>query len=103
MKLAVAVALATIAVPSFAQQSQQVDGHFRQDGSYVQPHYRTAPDNRLHNNWSSEGNVNPYTGQRGTRPHEFSSPPALRQPPSYVMPEQPRWDGQQRQQPRSRF
>lgn len=98
MKLVALAVLAVVSAPSFAQREQQVDGHFRPDGSYVQPHYRTAPDNRLHNNWSAEGNVNPYTGQRGTRPHEFSAPPMPRTPPSYVMPEQPRWDGQGRQQ-----
>ena len=30
-------------------------------------HYRTAPDASLYNNWSIYPNVNPYTGQQGTR------------------------------------
>jgi peptidoglycan hydrolase-like protein with peptidoglycan-binding domain len=33
----------------------------------VPPHYRSAPDGDPNNNWSSEGNVNPYTGEVGTR------------------------------------
>lgn len=44
-----------------------VRGYYRKDGTYVKPHRRTIPDNSFHNNWSSEGNVNPYNGKRGTR------------------------------------
>jgi hypothetical protein len=40
--------------------------HFRQDGTYVQPHFRTAPDHSISNNYSSYPNVNPYTGQQGS-------------------------------------
>ena len=44
-----------------------VHGYFRQDGTYVQPHMRSAPDSSFNNNWSTYPNVNPYTGQQGTR------------------------------------
>lgn len=44
-----------------------VRGYYRKDGTYVQPHYRSAPDGNASNNWSTRGNVNPYTGQPGTR------------------------------------
>lgn len=30
-----------------------VQGYFRSNGTYVQPHYRSAPDGNLHNNWST--------------------------------------------------
>jgi hypothetical protein len=50
-----------------APQPVWVSGHYRQDGVYVNGHYRTAPDNTTSNNWSSYPNVNPYTGQRGSR------------------------------------
>lgn len=43
-----------------------VNGYYRDNGTYVQPHYRTAPDNNVLNNYSTQGNVNPYTGQAGT-------------------------------------
>jgi len=43
-----------------------VNGYTRKDGTYVQPHYRTAPDGIKTNNWSHSGNVNPYTGKVGT-------------------------------------
>lgn len=42
-----------------------VHGHVRKDGTYVAPHHRTAPDKNFNNNWSTDGNVNPYTGESG--------------------------------------
>ena len=44
-----------------------VNGYTRRDGTYVQPHMRSAPDSSFNNNWSTSPNVNPYTGQQGTR------------------------------------
>ena len=43
-----------------------VGGHYRSNGTYVQPYQRTAPDNSMLNNYSTRGNVNIYTGNRGT-------------------------------------
>jgi hypothetical protein len=51
---------------ALAQGTNYVGGHYRKDGTYVQPHYRTNPDSNVHNNWTTRGNVNPYTGQAGT-------------------------------------
>ena len=51
---------------STAQAQVFVPGYLRRDGTYVQPHYRSAPDHTPYNNWSTRGNVNPYTGQYGT-------------------------------------
>lgn len=45
-----------------------VHGYQRQDGSYVQPYYRTAPDQYINNNYGTQGNYNPYTGMMGTVP-----------------------------------
>ena len=44
-----------------------VRGYYRKDGTYVAPHERSAPDGDFDNNWSTKGNVNPYTGKEGTR------------------------------------
>ena len=49
-----------------AAQAQYVQGYQRQNGTYVQGYYRSAPDNTTYNNYSTRGNVNPYTGQPGT-------------------------------------
>lgn len=50
---------------AFAQV--QVDGYTRRDGTYVAPHYRSAPDSNTYNNYSTSPNINPYTGQQGTQ------------------------------------
>lgn len=44
-----------------------VSGHTTKTGTYVPAHYRTAPDHSKFNNWSTKGNVNPYTGKAGTK------------------------------------
>lgn len=43
--------------------SVHINGYFRSNGTYVQPHYRSAPDGNPYNNWSFPGNTNPYTGK----------------------------------------
>jgi hypothetical protein len=45
-----------------------VKGYTRKDGTYVAPHYRSAPNSTKADNWSTVGNVNPYTGAPGTNP-----------------------------------
>ncbi len=41
--------------------------HVKSDGTYVEGHYRTSPNNSNMDNFSTRGNVNPYTGQTGTK------------------------------------
>lgn len=50
----------------------QVQGHVNRDGTYVQPHVRTAPNSTINDNWSTKPNYNPYTGRQGTRNPEPS-------------------------------
>lgn len=47
--------------------SSHVNGYYRSNGSYVSPHYRSGRDGYHNNNWSVQGNVNPYTGKPGTK------------------------------------
>lgn len=42
-----------------------VNGYYRSNGTYVQPHYRTTADSNPYNNYSTKGNYNPYTGEKG--------------------------------------
>ncbi len=35
---------------------------------YVAPYYRSGADSTRVNNYSTKGNVNPYTGKKGTKP-----------------------------------
>lgn len=44
-----------------------VRGYTRKNGTYVAGHYRSSPDSSRANNWSTYGNVNPYTGKVGTK------------------------------------
>jgi hypothetical protein len=39
----------------------------KKDGTHVDRHHRSAPDGSKTNNWTSKGNVNPYTGKTGTK------------------------------------
>lgn len=57
---------------------EYVSGYTRSDGTYVAPHYRSSSDNSYNNNYSTRGNINPYTGQRGT-----NSPTYNDRTPSY--------------------
>jgi len=67
---------AIVALAGTACADEYVNGYYRSDGSYVAPHYRSSPNRHRYDNYSSQGNTNPYTFQPGYQPHEFSSPPA---------------------------
>lgn len=56
-----------IALSGQAIADNYVQGYTRRDGTYVQPHYQTQADRNPYNNYSSQGNSNPYTGQQGYR------------------------------------
>lgn len=58
---------------------QRVDGYTRQNGTYIQPHYRTSPNATRTDNWSTRGNTNPYTGQPGYR-NPYANPQPNQQP-----------------------
>ena len=51
---------------SAARADEYVNGYTRKDGTYVQPHYQTNPNSTKLDNYSTQGNVNPYTGRAGT-------------------------------------
>jgi hypothetical protein len=45
----------------------QVNGYYKSNGTYVEPHIRTAPNSTVKDNFSFYGNLNPSTGQIGTK------------------------------------
>jgi len=51
-----------------AQGYTYVSGYTRSNGTYVEGYYRTLPNSTLNDNWSTIGNINPFTGAYGTRP-----------------------------------
>jgi hypothetical protein len=77
---------ALVAAPVLADE--YVQGYYRKDGTYVQGYHRTTPDNNPYNNFSTRGNVNPYTGQSGTvNPYQQQQvQPAYTPPPAYRAP-----------------
>ena len=68
--LAVGVSVINFATPAHGRGGSggavHVRGFIRKDGTYVAPHDRSAPDGNFQNNWSTKGNINPYTGEEGT-------------------------------------
>lgn len=64
--LIAAIVTLGIAAPAFAGD-QLVHGYVRKDGTYVAPYHRSTPNNTTSDNYSTYGNVNPYTGEAGTR------------------------------------
>jgi hypothetical protein len=72
---AVLICFTLAAGPAFARGghsgghagSHSVRGYVKKNGSYVAPHRATNPDKSRANNWSHKGNVNPYTGKKGTK------------------------------------
>lgn len=58
--------LVSLGLFSFAEAATRVRGYYkRSNGSYVQPHYRSSPNSSKFDNWSTKGNINPYSGKRG--------------------------------------
>lgn len=63
--LLIAIFICLSISPALARNTQ-VKPYSRSNGSFVMPYNRTAPDNKLFNNYSAKGNINPYTGKTGT-------------------------------------
>lgn len=61
------VSFLAVPIVATAQRDVYVNPYTRQDGTSVQGHYRSAPNNTRMDNWSTQGNTNPYTGQPGTQ------------------------------------
>ena len=51
--------------PMIVANITEVRGYFRKNGIFVEPYFRTQADQTTLNNWSHEGNVNPFTGKKG--------------------------------------
>jgi hypothetical protein len=75
-------ALAALALSSAAIGQVHVRGYTTKRGTYVAPYWRSSPDHNTLNNWSTVGNVNPYTGVEGTR----NPYPSVQPPPTYIHP-----------------
>lgn len=50
--------------------SHSTSGYIKSNGTYVAPSHATNPNGTKADNWSTKGNVNPYTGKPGTKPQD---------------------------------
>ena len=63
----------SFSVPSTVNyNTTTVSGYTRSDGTYVQSHVRTMPNNTNWDNFSTKGNSNPFTGSTGYRARDYS-------------------------------
>lgn len=53
--------------------STYVNGYTKSNGTYVQGHYRSSQNSTNHDNYSTSGNYNPYTGTTGSRAKDYST------------------------------
>jgi hypothetical protein len=76
MKRIITAALLCCVVAAHAQT--YVPGYFRKDGTYVEGHTKSLPNDTRMDNFGARdniyGNQNPYTGQRGSERSELSPP-----------------------------
>jgi len=49
-----------------------VNGYTKKDGTYVNGYTRSSPNSTNTDNYSTQGNSNPYTGSQGTRAQDYS-------------------------------
>lgn len=48
--------------------SHSVSGYTKSNGTYVAPSHAKNPNDTKSDNWSTKGNMNPYTGKEGSKP-----------------------------------
>lgn len=70
--LFVAVVSVLLFVGAAFAKDVYVDGYIKDNGTYVEPYHRTSPDSSSTNNYSSEGNYNPYTGKAGSDSNSYT-------------------------------
>ena len=49
---------------------KRIRGYYKKNGTYVKPHYRSRPNKRQRDNYSFDGNINPYTGKKGRKKYK---------------------------------
>ena len=59
--------LVVMLVVSNLYGSVYVKGHVNKSGKYVKSHHKSSSNKMKQDNWSSKGQVNPYTGEKGTK------------------------------------
>lgn len=78
-----ATLIAAILFAGSAGAQVYVKPHVTKDGAYVEGYQRTAPNSTKTDNYSTQGNVNPWTGQSGTVNPYTQPQNSYQQQPSY--------------------
>ena len=66
--------IVTSFLPVFASHTR-VNGYYKSNGTYVNGYNRTSPNSTKLDNFSTKGNLNPYTSKTGTvNPYRSYSP-----------------------------
>ena len=71
MKVIITIIISLSSLFSFVVLGQvnskhvSVSDYYKSDGTFIPSHYRTSPNNTNRDNFSTRGNVNPYTGSVG--------------------------------------
>ena len=81
-KLFFFIAFLFVTTFSFAQDVY-VQGYTSGNGTYAQGYYRTSPNYTRNDNYSTVGNMNPYTGTAGTHPRDRNTTTASYSVPIY--------------------
>jgi hypothetical protein len=71
------VVVMVVTASGIALAQVRVRGYTKKDGTYVAPYMRSSPDHTTSNNWNTKGNVNPYTGELGTKTPPVVAPSRL--------------------------
>jgi uncharacterized protein YxeA len=67
MKSILILVLSVLLSATAMSQAVHYRAYVTKKGKYVAPHVQSRPDHTKQNNYSTKGNVNPYTGKKGTR------------------------------------
>lgn len=71
-KILLSFSFAFIAFSGFSQTTTTTSGYFKSNGTYVEPHTKTSSNGTNADNFSTQGNRNPFTGSSGTKAPDYS-------------------------------
>ncbi len=66
LELAVFLLLFAFFASGSANAATRIKGYVKGNGTYVKPHYKTPANGTKLDNYSTKGNINAYTGKKGT-------------------------------------
>lgn len=73
VSLIVGILVFSILTPNSVEAATRVRSYIKKNGTYVAPHYKTLPNKSKFDNYSTRGNINPFTGKKGTvNPFKFT-------------------------------